>query len=205
MSNILYDTLWNSEEMALAINPKQVTTSHGVVDCGKLSAVTCKKIIDESKNPINKLVKGRIQDGGKFSLNEKIRQADIWVLNEQNRWIDEIIISTAETALQYLDYDVVGLMERPQLMRYTSPSIGYNWHIDLGQDQLSTRKLSISITLNEDFTGGDLLFFSDKLFRCPLPKGQCIAFPSFLSHKVMPIRTGVRWALVCWISGHPFR
>lgn len=45
MSNILYDTLWNSEEMALAINPKQVTTSHGVVDCGKLSAVTCKRLL----------------------------------------------------------------------------------------------------------------------------------------------------------------
>ena len=36
MEKILSDTLWESEKMALAINPKQVTTSHGVVDCGDL-------------------------------------------------------------------------------------------------------------------------------------------------------------------------
>ena len=74
MNELLTDTLWDSNKMALAINPKQVTTSHGVVDCGKLSSSTCQKIIQESKNPINKLVKGRIQDDGKFTLNEKIRQ-----------------------------------------------------------------------------------------------------------------------------------
>jgi len=35
--------------------------------------------------------------------------------------------------------------------------------------------------------------------------GQSLAFPSFLSHKVLPVTKGERWALVAWISGTPFR
>ncbi len=204
MERILSDTLWDSDKMALAINPKQVTTSHGVVDCGDLSAYTAKKIINEHTRPSNRLVKGKIQKDGIYELNKK-RDVDCWIIDEKQQWIDEIIISTAETAMSYLDYDLIGLLERPQLLRYNSPSKGYNWHIDLGQGELSTRKISISICLNEDFIGGELLFFSDQLYKISLPLGKCIAFPSFLSHKVMPVRSGIRWALVAWISGHPFR
>jgi predicted 2-oxoglutarate/Fe(II)-dependent dioxygenase YbiX len=204
MEKILSDTLWESEKMALAINPKQVTTSHGVVDCGDLSAYTSRKIIDEHKNNLHKKVKGRIQTDGTYVLNKK-RDVDCWIINDKTDWIDEIIISTAETAMSYLNYNLVGLLERPQLLRYTSPSRGYNWHIDLGQGEASTRKISISICLNEDFVGGELLFFSDELYKLKLPLGKCIAFPSFLSHKVLPVRQGVRWALVAWISGEPFR
>mgnify|MGYP003117135936 FL=1 len=204
MEKILSDTLWESEKMALAINPKQVTTSHGVVDCGDLSAYTSRKIIDEHKNHLHKKVKGRIQTDGTYVLDKK-RDVDCWIINEKTEWIDEIIISTAETAMSYLDYNLVGLLERPQLLRYGSPSKGYNWHIDLGQGEASTRKISISICLNEDFVGGELLFFSDTLYKVKLPLGKCIAFPSFLSHKVLPVRQGIRWALVAWISGEPFR
>ena len=133
----------------------------------------------------------------KKGMVEKFEQAAAKKMKKYN--------STAETAMSYLNYNLVGLLERPQLLRYTSPSRGYNWHIDLGQGEASTRKISISICLNEDFVGGELLFFSDELYKLKLPLGKCIAFPSFLSHKVLPVRQGVRWALVAWISGEPFR
>ena len=204
MEKILSDTLWDYEKMALAINPKQVTTSHGVIDCGDLPENVCKKIINEHTRPQNMQVKGRIQKDGKYELNEK-RDVDCWIIDDKQEWIDEIILSTTETAMSYLDYNLVGLLERPQLLRYKSPSKGYNWHIDLGQNEASTRKISISITLNDSHEGGELLFFSDHLYKIKMPLGKCIAFPSFLSHKVMPVRSGIRWALVAWISGHPFR
>ena len=95
---------------------------------------TSKKIIDEHKNNLHKKVKGRIQTDGTYVLNKK-RDVDCWIINDKTDWIDEIIISTAETAMNYLDYNLVGLLERPQLLRYTSPSRGYNWHIDLGQGE----------------------------------------------------------------------
>ena len=190
--------------MALAINPKQNKNSHGVVTCGDLSKSTCERIIKEHKNKIHKKVKGRIQKNNNFVIDKK-RQVDVWVIDESATWIDEIIINSTYTALEYLDYDVVGLLERPQLLRYTAPSIGYDWHTDLGEDEASTRKISISIALNDQYEGGKIAFFSNKLFQHKMPIGQSLAFPSFLSHRVMPIEKGERWALVSWVGGQPFR
>ena len=198
------DTLWDYDKMALAINPKQNKNSHGVVTCGDLSKSTCERIIKEHKNKIHQKVKGRIQKNNKFIIDKK-RQVDGWVIDESVTWIEEIIINSTYTALEYLDYDVVGLLESPQLLRYTAPSIGYDWHTDLGEDEASTRKISISIALNDQYEGGKIAFFSNKLFQHKMPIGQSLAFPSFLSHRVMPIEKGERWALVSWVSGQPFR
>ena len=199
------DCLWEEDSMALAINPKQNKNSHGVVNCGDISNSICRRLIDEHKNQNNKLVTGRVQQGDKYIENKNIRDVTAWIIHEDNEWVDEIIINTTYTALQYLDYDVVGLLERPQLLRYTAPSKGYQWHIDLGQNESSNRKISISINLNDNYDGGALAFFSDKLYKLKMPRGQSVAFPAFLSHKVMPITKGERWSLVAWISGGVFR
>lgn len=37
-----------------------------------------------------------------------------------------------------------------------------------------------------------------------LPKGTVIVFPSFVWHKINPIKKGVRYSLVSWIIGYPF-
>lgn len=204
MHRMNLDTLWDSDKMALAINPKQNKNSHGVVTCGELSKSTCQRIILEHKKDIHQKVKGRIQKDKKFILDKK-RDVDVWVIDESATWIDEIIINSIYTALEYLDYDVVGLLERPQLLRYNAPSVGYDWHTDLGEEEASTRKMSLSIALNDEYEGGNIAFFSNKLFEHKMPIGQSLAFPSFLSHRVMPITKGERWALVSWISGTPFR
>ncbi len=204
MPRIVSDTLWEHDKMALAINPKQNTTSHGVIGCGEISKNVCQRIIDEHKDNINYKVKGRVQQEESFKLSKK-RDVDVWVIDESKTWIDEILINSTYTALEYLDYDVVGLLERPQLLRYKAPSNGYDWHVDIGQKELSTRKISISIALNDGYEGGKIAFFSDKLFKTKMTIGQSLAFPSFLSHKVLPVTKGERWALVGWISGTPFR
>lgn len=199
------DCLWEEDSMAIAINPKQNKNSHGVVNCGDISHSTCKRIINEHKNSLNKLVVGRVQEDGKYVENKNVRDVHAWIIHQDNDWIDEIIINSTYTALQYLDYDVVGLLERPQLLRYSAPSKGYQWHTDLGQNEASNRKISISINLNETYSGGALSFFSDRLYKLNMIQGQSVAFPSFLSHKVMPVTKGVRWSLVAWISGSAFR
>jgi PKHD-type hydroxylase len=204
MPKTVCDTLWDVGNMGLAINPKQTTNSHGVINVGNIPENTCKKIIDQHKNVVNYHVRGRVNEKGKFVENKK-RDVDVWVIDESIDWIDHILISSVETAMEYLDYDIVGLIERPQLLRYKAPSLGYKWHVDLGAEELSTRKISISINLNDGYEGGEIAFFSDTFVKFKMPLGQCLAFPSFLSHKVMPVTKGERWALVSWISGNPFR
>ena len=104
-----------------------------------------------------------------------------------------------------MDYNVVGLLERPQLLNYKQNSKGYDWHTDIGLGMASTRKISITVNLNDNYEGGNLQFFSDKTYEFNPPRGDAIAFPSFLPHRVTPITKGERWSLVAWIGGQPFR
>ena len=66
-----------------------------------------------------------------------------------------------------------------------------------------TRKMSMSLILNDDYEGGDLILFSTRI-----PKqetGSMIFFPSFLSHEVTPVTKGTRYSLVMWFLGNPWR
>ena len=38
-----------------------------------------------------------------------------------------------------------------------------------------------------------------------LSKGSIIVFPSFLWHRVKPVTKGVRYSLVMWSLGYPFK
>jgi len=63
--------------------------------------------------------------------------------------------------------------------------------------------MSMSLILNDDYEGGDLILFSTRI-----PKqetGSMIFFPSFLSHEVTPVTKGTRYSLVMWFLGNPWR
>ena len=118
-------------------------------------------------------------------------------------------------------YDIVA-SESSQITRYKKGGF-YNFHIDGLGDNLSSydfpdrpfmnervRKLSMSVILNDDFDGGEFEFASYKNEKClitPLkPKlGDVIIFPSIMEHRVAPVTKGVRYSLVNWFVGPPFR
>jgi len=53
-------------------------------------------------------------------------------------------------------------------------------------------------SLNDDYNGGELIFFGDKVI--PLKTGEIMIFPSnFLyPHKVNPVKKGIRYSFVSW-------
>mgnify|MGYP001262850047 FL=1 len=86
------------------------------------------------------------------------------------------------------------------------------------------RKLSMSIMLNDDFEGGDFEFAThhhqsehmEKTWKDrPAPgyqihipeykQGTVIVFPSDMWHRVKPITKGIRYTLVVWFLGPPFK
>ena len=70
------------------------------------------------------------------------------------------------------------------------------------------RKLSLSVQLTDpsQYEGCDLQFqVSDKVGVAPRKRGTVIAFPSFFLHRVTPIISGTRKALVAWATGPEFR
>ncbi len=89
----------------------------------------------------------------------------------------------------------------------------YDWHMDTHLGQLTypqdgTRKLSLTLTLNDDFEGGQFLINEGNQNNAtvvPATKGRCILFPSYMCHKVTPVTKGVRKSLVIWVTGPKFR
>ena len=104
----------------------------------------------------------------------------------------------------------------------------YDWHCDswdkpyLPQNQNDptygkVRKLSVTLSLSdpEEYSGGELEFdFRNNdpykkrnVYKCKeiLPKGSLVVFPSFVWHRVCPVKKGSRYSLVIWNLGWPFR
>jgi|TARA_R110000787_G_scaffold10209_2_gene34847 PKHD-type hydroxylase len=103
----------------------------------------------------------------------------------------------------------------------------YDWHCDSFEKPFQrqqgdptngkTRKLSVTVTLSDpkDYKGGELEFdcrntHPDKksnIIKCTeiLPKGSLVVFPSFVWHRICPIKSGERNSLVIWNLGYPFQ
>ena len=78
------------------------------------------------------------------------------------------------------------------------------------------RKLSVTINLTDpkNYDGGNLKFDlgptktkRERYVECAeiRPKGSIIIFPSQYYHQVTPVTRGIRYSLVMWILGKPFR
>ena len=137
------------------------------------------------------------------------RKSDIVWTKEQ--WVYDLITRYMFTANEQAGwkYNIVAA-EDCQVTRYTKDGF-YGWHIDgMGshselQDDGNTRKLSMSIILNSDYEGGDFEMrgLDNQVPR--LEEGSIIVFPSFLDHRVVPVTKGIRYSLVAWFVGPPFR
>jgi PKHD-type hydroxylase len=84
----------------------------------------------------------------------------------------------------------------------------YDWHIDVGPESLSIRKLSfvVQLTAPEDYDGGDLELMAGLPAQFGVrDQGTMVCFPSYVLHRVRPVERGLRRTLVGWVSGPPYR
>jgi len=193
---------------------------------------TCNKIKSLSKNNLKagsvntrttvseeERISGRITES---SLNNEVRKSDISWANEQ--WVFDLIWPYMLQANNQAGWNFdISSAESPQIGRYKKGGF-YGWHVDGGADCLSTynkpdnkfldgnaRKLSMSILLNDNFSGGEFQFCTYKEgephISTPEFKGigSVIVFPSFLEHRVTPVTKGTRYSLVAWFVGPPFK
>jgi len=109
----------------------------------------------------------------------------------------------------YFHYDLDHFDSGIQATKYQEGQ-EYNWHTDTGEgDGIGKlpRKLSMSFVLGEDFEGGELDIFypSDhQIFSHNLKPGTVCIFPSWVSHRVKPVTSGIRYSLVAWMNGPDF-
>tara|TARA_R100000808_G_scaffold2400_1_gene9598 strand:+ start:3493 stop:4125 length:633 start_codon:yes stop_codon:yes gene_type:complete len=161
-----------------------------------------------------------------FNLQRK-RKSDLVWLNDT--WIYKelhpYVRKANEMAGWNFDWD------RSESCQFTKYKLNqyYDWHCDAwdkpydrpGQpDHGKIRKLSMTCQLTDgsEYQGGELEFDfrnydphmrdeSKHRVQCKeiLPKGSIIVFPSFVWHRVKPVRKGTRYSLVVWHLGQPFK
>lgn len=69
-------------------------------------------------------------------------------------------------------------------------------HRDNGQKLTAHRRFAVSVALNDDFDGGDLLFPEYNQKPHKIPKDWAIVFPCAILHAVQPVTRGNRYAFL---------
>ena len=180
------------------------TPKHGITGGFSLTQEDVKKFLAITKKVKPK--KGKIFKSKKKVSNKDYRDVDVYYIEAEEEELYKILQSVAIKVNEYFKYQIDGI-EKAQVMKYTAPSNGYHWHIDIGAEGISVnRKIGVSILLNEDYEGGELSFRTGEETRTVKPDtGEVVAFSSFISHKVNPITKGDRLVLVVWFTGPVFR
>ena len=160
---------------------------------------------------------------------QKKRRSDLVWLNDT--WIYKEIHPYVHEANRSAGWNFE--WDRSESCQFTKYKEGqyYDWHCDSWNkpyqrknqqdpDNGKIRKLSMTCQLTDgsEDKGGELEFDfrnyepnqreeSKHLRKATeiLPQGSIIIFPSFLWHRVKPVTRGVRYSLVVWHLGYPFK
>ncbi|MEZ0370245.1 MAG: 2OG-Fe(II) oxygenase [Candidatus Sericytochromatia bacterium] len=149
---------------------------------------------------------GRIHNPENDNIDESVRKTTSYQVEPipANRWIWERIGPLfLDMNQRYFQFRLAKLSAF-QVLEY-GPGGFYDWHMDIGPDRHSCRKLSAVIFLSprEDYEGGRLLF-SPGEGRIGQDLGSAVIFPSYIVHRVEPVTRGQRFTLVCWALGDAF-
>jgi PKHD-type hydroxylase len=167
-----------------------------------------------------KLDKDQIKDLKRKRNSDLVWMDDPWIYKEIHPYV-HIANKNAGWNFQW-DWS-----ESCQFTKYKRSQY-YDWHCDSwnkpydkeGPQKGKIRKLSMTCQLTDgsEYEGGELEFdfrnydpnIRDKSKHVRrvteiLPKGSIIVFPSHLWHRVRPVTKGIRYSLVAWHLGHPFK
>jgi len=109
----------------------------------------------------------------------------------------------------HFGYEGMQITELAQFTEYPKGGF-YDWHMDAEVNchyEPPVRKISMTILLSpqHEFEGGDLEFMSEGNTLPQLVQGQAIYFCSLIRHRVAKVKKGIRRSLVMWFGGPPFK
>ena len=176
---------------------------------------------DQRESMIQRDKDGKIEQN--FEEDLDYRNTTLFIPNKPDEWLFGKILGAIQTfnnSKEGYGFDVHGLAEPPNVMRYQAPDIHpkgkpgrYDWHMDVGPGPVpSMRKISYSVLLNPgEYEGGELCFHVGRNTD-PYPgqtskeaMGNVVMFPSYMVHRVTPMVKGTRYAVVGWAHGNSFK
>jgi len=174
---------------------------------------------EEELLKVNELVsKLAFQEGltsGEGKSNKEVRSSSVkWIPKKDAfAWLYFKLMEMADEANKNVwKFDLYSVLDNIQYTEYHASKNGhYGWHQDIGNGQMSKRKVSITVQLSDpsEYEGGDLQYFrggnpdnSESVFK---KKGYVFMFPSYMMHRVTPVTQGIRKSLVLWVGGEHYR
>ena len=122
-------------------------------------------------------------------------------------WVYRLIEPHLIHAIKHAGWDFQISTAEPYQIAKSEVGQFHNWHQDgvgpMKTGEPLTRKLSMSLLLNDGYEGGELEVFPHEPMK--LSKGTIVFFPSFQTHQVKPIIKGTRYSLVMWYVGNPWQ
>lgn len=123
-----------------------------------------------------------------------------------DQWIKDLLWAYVQQANE--DAFKVDLTARCELqfIEYVAHQADhYDWHHDVdwnGQGE-HDRKLSVTVQLSHDaeYDGGNFEFEEIQTNADFRARGTVLVFPSYLRHRIKPVTSGTRYALVAWFFG----
>ncbi|MBU2580202.1 MAG: 2OG-Fe(II) oxygenase [Alphaproteobacteria bacterium] len=149
--------------------------------------------------------------GGLRSANT--RRSEICWLDEdgESAWVFKRLLDTfAEANRRHFAFALEEFGERMQVALYRADTGGFfDWHVDFGDGPVAQRrKLTMVVQLSEadSYAGGELETNCDGVVRqASRIIGSALFIPSFVLHRVAPVREGERYSLTLWSHGPAFR
>lgn len=191
----------DSSITSFAVNP---SLAHPLVLPDVLSGAECAKVIElgETSAPIS------AHATGDETRSTAARVGRItWIRPEHStQWLFERVATLFATANQRYGLDLAGMIDPIQFSIYRDGAY-FDWHNDIGSDLSAGRKLSVTIQLvnSDEYDGGALEFHHGSEMPIARTRGTATVFPSYLAHRVTPVRRGRRISIVAWAYGPAFR
>jgi PKHD-type hydroxylase len=165
-----------------------------------------------SKTPlVDSMISGA---AGTVDTNVRRSKVSFHNYNDTNGWIFDRLNQIIDNLNnRFYNFDLNGY-DGLQYGEYHSKDQGkYDWHMDMylghmPESDFETRKLSLTLMLNDDYEGGDFELIHTSLshpVKIDKQRGKLLLFPSFLFHRVTPVTQGIRKSMVAWVVGPKFR
>lgn len=162
-----------------------------------LTKQECFELLNKFKS---ELVLSPAKVAGKQSVNNNIRKSSIAFIPSIDI-IDEKLKQLLKSLIKMKGFEVTGLGP----YQFTEYKVGefYDWHTDSDKDEYKDRFCSIVIQLNDDYENGYLQLndeTTESTIQLEKGVGTMYIFYSNIRHRVLPVKSGIRYSLVNWIS-----
>jgi len=146
------------------------------------------------------------EENGVSGKNYTARDTDLLQLRDDvdgdvKAFRDKFLYETDNNISTYLSYYYASVdkKEPPQLLRY-GVNQKFHDHID-DHPALGVRRVSLSLYLNDNYDGGEIIFPRFNLKIKP-KANQLILFPSsyVYNHEIVPVTHGERYVVVQWMG-----